>query len=165
MKKTWWSVPLYCMAASWIGYHLEISLLGRWAVVTLPDGALAIDSVRSMILSAVLFLAVVGIGGFLFFRRMTRREIFCSASILVVMNVVLGIFTYQTQHTFLAAALLWAQLSQWDDVFSKLLYELGLNEWLRAAVLWILPPYTFLLFGKREVHGELAKTPPPGYNG
>lgn len=150
MKRTWWSVPLYCMAASWICYRLEIFLLARWATVTLPDGAIAIDNTRSMILSAGMFLAVVGIGGLLFFRRMTRREIFCSATILAVMNVVLGIVTYQTQHTFPTVVLLWVELSEWDNVFSRILFQLGVHEWLSAFLTWIVPPYSFLLFGKKE---------------
>ena len=40
MKKSWWKVPLYCMVASWICFQLEIRFLGRWAIVTLPDGSI-----------------------------------------------------------------------------------------------------------------------------
>ena len=100
MKKSWWKVPLYCIVASWICFQLEVRLLGRWAIITLPDGTITSDNTRWMIMSAFVFLAVVSIGGFLFFRKMTHKEIFCSASVLVALNIVLGIFTYATQHTF-----------------------------------------------------------------
>ena len=152
MEKSWWKVPLYCVVASWICFQLEVRLLGRWATVTLPDGSISSDNTRWMIMSAVLFLAIVCIGGFLFFRKMTRKEIFCSASVLAALNVVLGIVTHLTQHTFTYFTMLWCELTEWDSVFSQLLFQLGLNEWLSAVMIWVLPPYMFLLFGKKETH-------------
>ena len=107
-----------------------------------------------MIMSAIVFLAVVCIGGFLFFRKMTRKEIFCSASVLVALNIVLGIFTYATQRTFTFFAMLWSELTEWDSVFSQILLQLNLNEWVSAVIIWVLPPYIFLLFGKKEVHTD-----------
>lgn len=150
MGRSWWKVPLYCIASSWICFQLEISLLGKWAIVTLPDGSIESDPTRWMILSAILFLAAVCVGGFLFFRKMTRKEIFFSASILVALNIVLGIFTYLTQRTFMSFTLLWSELTEWDRVLSQILFQLGLNVWLSAAIVWVFPPYIFLLFGKRN---------------
>lgn len=135
MRKSWWKVSLYCIVASWICFQLEIHLLGRWALITLPDGSISSDNTRWMIMSAFLFLAVVCVGGFLFFRKMTRKEIFCSASVLVALNIVLGIFTYATQHTFTAFTLLWSELTEWDSVFTQILFHLGLNEWLSAVII------------------------------
>lgn len=154
MKKSWWKVPLYCIVASWICFQLEVRFLGRWAIVTLPDGTITSDNTRWMIMSAIVFLAVVCIGGFLFFRKMTRKEIFCSASVLVALNIVLGIFTYATQRTFTFFAMLWSELTEWDSVFSQILLQLNLNEWVSAVIIWVLPPYIFLLFGKKEVHTD-----------
>ena len=45
-------------------------------------------------------------------------------------------------------------LSEWASVFSQIAFQFGLNEWLSAAIVWILPPYIFLLFGKKEVHTD-----------
>jgi hypothetical protein len=154
MKKAWWKVPLYCVVASWICFQLEVRLLGRWAIITLPDGSISSDNTRWMIMSAVLFLAIVCIGGFLFFPKMTRKEIFCSASVLVALNIVLGIFTYITQHIFTYFSLLWSELTEWDSILSQILSQLGLNEWLSAVIIWVLPPYVFLLFGKKEIHAD-----------
>ena len=154
MKKSWWKVPLYCMVASWICFQLEIRFLGRWAIVTLPDGSISSDNTRWMLMSAGLFLAVVCIGGFFLFRKMTRKEIFLSSSALVALNIVLGIFTYLTQRIFTSFAMLWSALSEWASVFSQIAFQFGLNEWLSAAIVWILPPYIFLLFGKKEVHTD-----------
>lgn len=93
-------------------------------------------------------------GGSLFFRNMTRKEIFCSASVLVGLNIVLGIFTYATQHTFTFFTVLWSELTEWDSVFSQILFQFNVNEWVSAVITWVLPPYIFLLFGKKEVHTE-----------
>lgn len=151
MKKSWWKVPVYCMAASWVCFQMEVHFLGKWTIVTLPDGSLSSDNTRWLILSAVLFLAVVCIGGFFFFRSMTRKEIFFSSSALVALNIVLGIFTYLTQRTFTSFTMFWSELSEWGSVFSRIAFHLGLNEWLIAAIAWILPPYIFLLFGKKDI--------------
>ena len=51
-------------------------------------------------------------------------------------------------------AMLWSELSEWGSVFSQIAFQFGLNEWLSAAIVWILPPYIFLLFGKKEVHTD-----------
>ena len=69
MKKSWWKVPLYCIVASWICFQLEVRFLGRWTIVTLPDGSISTDSTRRLILNIVLFIIVVAIGGFFFFRK------------------------------------------------------------------------------------------------
>lgn len=150
MRESWWKVPLYCIVASWLCFQLEVRFLGKWAIVTLPDGSITSDNSRWMIMSACLFLVIVCIGGFLFFRKMTRREILYSASVLVALNIVLGVFTYMTQHTFVYFTMLWSELTEWDSIFSQILFQLGLNQWLSAAIVWILPPYIFLLFGKKE---------------
>ena len=152
MRKSWWKIPLYCIVTSWICFQLEIRLLGRWAIITLPDGSISSDNTRWMIICAILFIVVVCIGGFLFFHKMTHKEIFLSASILAVLNIVLGVFTYLTQRTFPAFTMLWSELTEWDSVFSQILFRLGLNEWLSAVIIWVLPPYVFLLFGKEKIH-------------
>lgn len=154
MEKSWWKVPLYCIVSSWICFQLEVRILGRWAIVILPDGSVSSDNTRWMIMSTTLFLAVVCVGGFLFFRKMTRKEIFCSASVLVGLNIVLGVLTYVMQQTFTYFTVLWSQFTEWDSIFSQILFRFGLNEWLSAAIVWVLPPYIFLLFGKKEVHTD-----------
>jgi hypothetical protein len=155
--KAWWKVPLYCIVASWICFQLEVRLLGRWAIVTLPDGSISADNTRWMIMSAVLFFIIVCIGGFLFFRKMTRKEIFCSASVLVVLNIVLGIFTHVMQRRFIDFTMLWSELTEWDGIFSQILLQLGLNDWISAVMIWVFPPYIFLLFGKKEANTKKLK--------
>lgn len=101
MRKSWWKIPLYCIVASWICFQLEVRFFGRWTIVTLPDGSISTDSTRWLILNVVLFIIVVTIGGFFFFHKMTYKELFCSASILVVLNIVFGLIAYKMQGMFL----------------------------------------------------------------
>ena len=145
MKRTWWRVPLYCLVAGWICFQLEIRFLGRFALVKLPDGSLSSDSTRWMIMSGILFLVVILVGGLVFFRGMTRKQLFCSASVLVCLNIVIGLIVYVTQGM---AAFFWAELSEWDSFVSQLLISTGLNIWVSTVIVWVLPPYVFVLFGK-----------------
>lgn len=154
MKNSWWKVPLYCMAASWICFQLEIRWLGQWAIVTLPDGTITSDTTRWMILSAGLFLAVVLIEGLVFFRKMTRKEILFFSSVLAVLNVVLGLLANLIQHTLPYLTMLWVELNEWSSIFSQILSQLGVNLWVNAFLVWILPPYIFLFFGKKEINNQ-----------
>lgn len=149
MKKVWWKVPLYCMVASWICFQLEVHLLGRWAITTLPDGTITPNNTRWMIISGALFVLVVLIGGLVFFRKMTRKEIFYSASVLAIINVVMGLLTYAIQGMF---ALYWVMVIEWSSIVQQLLS--GVNIWLAAAISWVVPPYLFVLFGKKEIKQE-----------
>jgi len=147
MKKSWWKVPLYCILASWIDFQLQIRFSARWAIVTLPDGTSSLDSTRFMIISGIIFVITVLIGGIFFFRKMTRRELFCSASVLAVINVVFGLTANKMQGVF---ALYYSKLTGWNDFISNLLLLITQNTWIIAVIVWLLPPYIFVLFGKKE---------------
>lgn len=146
MKKSWWKVPLYCIIASWVCFQLEVRFLGKWAIVTLPDGSISSDNIRWMIMTAVLFIAVVCVGGFLFFRKMTRRELFCSASVLVVLNIIFGLIAYKRQGMF---SIYFSELTEWDSFISSALFQVTRNIWVSAVIDWVLPPYIFVLFGRK----------------
>ncbi len=94
MRRSWWKVPLYCTLASWICFQLEVRLGARFLVSVSPDGTASMNETGWILLSVLLFLAVVCIGGLLFFRRMTRREVLCSATVLAALNVVFGLLAY-----------------------------------------------------------------------
>ena len=135
------------MVASWLCFQLEIRLIARFAVVTDPDGMPAVNGAFTMTLYGVLFILVVAVGGLLFFRKMTRRELLCSASVMVALNVVLGIISYKLPGTI---DFIWVELTEWDAVVTQLLVKAGLGTWLSTAVKWLLPPYVFVLFGKKN---------------
>lgn len=146
MKKTWWRVPAYCLASSWICFHLEVWCLLQLTIVTLPDGSISSDNTRALIIFGALFLAVLLIGGLVFFRKISRRELLVSALIMVLMNISLSLIAYKLQGM---AALYWAELTEWSVFIPQLFYRLGVDitnplpEFLRS-----LAPLLFVPFGK-----------------
>ena len=42
-----------------------------------------------------------------------------------------------------------AELTEWDSLISSLLFQVTQNVWISAVINWILPPYIFVLFGKK----------------
>jgi len=157
-KKSWWKVPVYCIIAGLISFHLTVRIVARFMIVKLPDGSVSVDHTRSMILSGILFFVVLAVGGLLFFRKMKRQEVFCSASVMVAFNIVGGLISYFTQRTAIGASfgILCAEISEWSSFISVLLYHLNLNQWISAAIVWALP-YLFVLFGKRrQQHEDLS---------
>lgn len=150
MNKTWWRVPLYCLIASWICWQINIHLVSRIASVILPDGTISVDHTIYMIISGVLFFTVIVVGGIYFFRKMTRKELFCSASVLVCFNIVFGLISYKVQGMMV---IYWSELSSWSVFVSELLIAIGLNIWIITIISWVLPPYVFMFFGKRNSEG------------
>lgn len=149
MKKTWWRVPLYCMIASWICWQINIHLVSRIASVILPDGTISADYTIYMIFSGVLFFTTIAVGIIYFFREMTRKELFCSASVLVVLNIVFGLISYKYKMQGMLT-FYWSVLSTWSSFVSELLIAIGLNIWIITIISWVLPPYLFMFFGKRN---------------
>lgn len=148
MKRNWWKVPLYCLIASWICFQLEVRLLLRFAIVTLPDGSISSDSTRSLIVFALVFMAVLLIGGLAFFRKISRRELLVSALVMVVLNAVVTLIAYKVQRMF---ALYWSEFTEWSIFIPQLLYKLGMEpDNLLAGVLSWLAPLLFVPFGKKE---------------
>ena len=151
MRKSWWKVPLYCVIASWICFQLTVHLFGQWAIVTLPDGSLSPDLARWRVISVALFLIIICIGGIFFFRRMTRREIFCSASVMAVLNIVFGLLANKMQGV---VSLYFAELTTWSSVVSSLTFQVTGDIWIAAVIAWVIPPYMFVLFGRRTVRED-----------
>lgn len=149
-KTNLWKVPAYCMASGFLCYLLLVRVgLGRLALVTLPDGAITADNKVWILLSGILFLIVVA-GGWALFRKLSRRDLFFSASILVGLNVLFGVLSAVTDGS---AGFFWYELCEWDSVVSQLLNAAGVSPWVSAVLTWLLPPYIFVLFGKKSADG------------
>lgn len=149
-KTNLWKVPAYCMVSGFLCYLLLVRVgLGRLALVTLPDGAITADNKVWMLLSGILFLIVVA-GGWALFRKLSRRDLFFSASILVGLNVLFGVLSAVTDGS---AGFFWYELCEWDGVVSQLLNAAGVSPWVSAVLTWLLPPYIFVLFGKKSADG------------
>ena len=144
-----WKVPAYGMLSGFMCHLLLVYVLGRLAIVTLPDGSITVDNGRWMLLSAILFVIVLAVGWVLF-RALPRRELLVSASILVGLNVLFGVLSAATNGSF---GFFWYSLSEWDSIVSQLLHAAGMNMWASTIITWLLPPYIFVLFGRRSVDG------------
>lgn len=145
--KFWWKVPVYCIIAGWLCFQLMFNVLGCFAIMPLADGTITSDNTRWMILSGLAFAAVLAIGGFIFFRSMSKKEIFYSASVMVVLNVILGLITYRIN-----GFIFFLEISEWHSFVSQILYKLNVNDWVNAGIR-CMTPYLFIPFGK----GQTAK--------
>lgn len=146
MRKNWWKVTLYCAVASFIAFELEVRFLLNFAIVTTEEGYVTSDPTRALIVYGVVFAVIVLIGGLVFFRRMTRREIAMSACVLAALNVACGLLVNGASGT---VAAIYAYLSEWDTFLSVLFYRIGLGTWLSAWIQWLLAPFIFVPFGRR----------------
>lgn len=72
---------------------------------------------------------------------------FFSASVLVVFNVAAGFITSQMQPV---ASVYFGWMTGWSGFVSSLLFSLTQKPWLASIVQWVLPPYIFVLFGRKD---------------
>lgn len=158
-KKTLWQVPKICLIGGIVAHFSMIWLFGRFALVTLPDGTLTVSWIRQMIIYGLFFLAVLLVGGLAFLRKLTRREIFCSASVVVIYGSVLLFVQWALGLTTGVGAVvllrLWLPM-EWSDFISPLIaegiaraghVENSVNLWIGAAI-QLFVPYLFILFGR-----------------
>jgi hypothetical protein len=151
-KETLWKVPLFCVVAGISVYILCVYVLLRLAIVNLPDGVITSDNTRVLIIYGALFLGTLLIGGLVFLRDMTRKEIFLSASIVVLYGVILIIiqwaFNLTTGHGAIWTIYLFLPF-EWCSVVPQIFFRLNDNLWLGAMV-QVLTPYLFVLFGRKS---------------
>ena len=149
LKTSWWKVPLYCIAASRISFRLKVRIGAAFAISRLPDGTVSIDNTRWMVMSGVIFVVFLLLGGLLF-RRMSRQEVFYSASVMVLFNVIGGLISYFFQRTAFGSsfAMFYSELHEWSVFVSRFIYNIGMNQWIGAVIVWAVP-YLFVFFGKR----------------
>lgn len=146
MKKCWWKVPLYCMIAGWICYQLEIRCVVKWAIITRPDGSVSADTTKCLIISACLFVLTVVIGGLLIFRKMSRKEVLLSALVMVGINIVIGLLGFRSS----TISFYLMTLTEWQSIVGQLLYLITDNKWIDSIIFWIVPPFVFVPFGRKE---------------
>lgn len=151
-KEILWKVPLYCILAGVISFNTVVYLIGRFMIVTLPDGTITSDSTRMLIGYGAIFIVTIIVGGMVFFRNMTRKEIFFSASIVVAIGLIMNSLQWAFNLTTGTVAVFFmyaSQIFEWSSIVPLLLYRVDENLWL-GAFIGSLTPYLFILFGKKE---------------
>lgn len=121
-------------------------------IVTLPDGTITSDSTRMLIGYGAIFIVTVIVGGMVFFRNMTRKEIFFSASIVVAIGLIMNVLQWAFNLTTGTVAVFFmyaSRIFEWSSIVPLLLYRVNENLWL-GAFIGSLTPYLFILFGKKE---------------
>ena len=108
-------------------------------------GALAQGTADPVLLIvAVIFIVAVLLGGLVFFRKMTRRQIFYSALVLSGLNLVMWLLACVGLTS--VTNFYWMYLTAWDNVFFYLLPQ----SWVTILLRYLLSPHIFILFGKKR---------------
>lgn len=150
-KNTVWTVPLFCIAASLLTFFLIVYGVGRFAVITLPDGTVTSSVGRELLIYGCVFAAGLIIGGFYLFAKLTRKEIRVSATIMVVYQLVIILLQelpIPSGRMALTLSFL-GMAGEWYSFVPMLLYRVT-GSTIVSAVLGAFTPYVFLLFGKKS---------------
>lgn len=116
-------------------------------IVTMPDGSISSDNTRALIVFGVLFLVVLLIGGLVFFRNISRKELLLSAFLMVLLDICMILKACTDQGLL---AFYWGEFTEWSIFIPQLLYRLGMDiENLLPRVLRCLAPLLFVPFGKK----------------
>lgn len=151
-KNTLFTVPLFCVAAGFACFYLIVYGVGRFAIVMLPDGTRTSDEGRVLLLYGLVLAASLTIGGPLLFRRLTKKEIAVSATVMVVFQLALILLQSALSPTG-SLALTFTYLAmpgEWYTFIPLLLYRLT-GSFLLSAVLGAFTPYILILFGKKRL--------------
>lgn len=151
-KKVLWKIPVYCIVAGFISFHLNVLLISKLALVKIYDGTVTSDTSRVMILYALGLFTTVLLGGFLFFKNMTRKEVFLSASIMVAVNILLLSIQWilKSGTGFTAGIMLYtAEIYEWSMFIPLMLMKVIDNVWI-CSLVGCFVPYLFIPFGRKE---------------
>lgn len=160
-KKPIWRVPLVLGALGVLNRLLHFAGSLLWGLIQRgrgpgPDGTIVLTTGYVTEIVSVITFLLFWWAGWRFVRDLTRREIFRSASIMVLLNAALLAAEQISQHVF--GTYSWAvyhlytlaEGKMWLDQLSLRLFQaLGLSSGL-----WVVPgifaPYLYLIFGKKN---------------
>lgn len=165
-KHTIWRVPLISVITGFLWTPCMVRLLVHFTIVRQPDGSLDFNESRQLLIYGLGMAAVLVLGGLLLLRKLTRREIFISASLVVGYCVLLNVAQLVTGITTGPGVLVFMRLSaplKWTH-FPDMLLRMVLPESDVVSTAYIyltsLPslfvPYLFVLFGRKR-----TLSPPP----
>lgn len=151
-KNTLWRLPVFCFLAGVVVFHISVYAYMFFAMETLPENVITMNEIRVFIIDALLFFGTLFLGGRMFFRKMTRRELFWSATILAVFGLVTLLLQLTLDMTTSTGAIWMYYLFQpfeWCNFSYSIVQKLTGNIWI-GIVMRILTPYLFVLFGRKE---------------
>ena len=156
-KKTLWKVVLYFPIASLIGGYLRVALSSLYMHrVTNPDGTLSavVDPLKEGLVNGGLLLVVILIGGIVFFRTMSRKEIAQSAAILTAIEVIL-VLLEQVAPNFIRTIFI-GPLGMMFSLFSMVASYIAivLPVPVLPHLIAALTPMVFVFFGRKTNASE-----------
>lgn len=152
MKKLW-RVPVLCLVGSWVAFYLTV-YLGRFFFVVKTMGEngnmiVSADPVRSSIFHWVLFLLILVVGGILFLRSMTKKEIALSAAIISGIYLIFVLLQLYLPSFPLGVSVILAQFQNWTWTVSNTLYQITGNLTL-STIAACFSPFLYLFFEKSK---------------
>lgn len=142
-KTKLWKVPMYCLVANVVSYAI-IMLTARlevgWGLTS------------SLLLFLSLFVLGILVGGLFVFRKMTRKEIFYSATIVVGFQLVFTLLKVFGVMEMGVTNLWWYIISnmEWTRFPELLLAFINIRFGVVMMFLGDFVPYLFVFFGKKE---------------
>lgn len=144
-----WKVPAFCLAAGYISFYVYVFFISRFGVTILPDGSYTTNQFVTTVFSFLLFGGTLFAGSYLF-RNMTRKEIFLSATILVVFHLIVQTMQLLSSNYNLTfrIGLYMTYAIEWCRIISQLLHFVTKNVWIGAFAV-CFAPYLFVLIRKK----------------
>lgn len=158
LKKPIWRVPLVLGTLGLVRRCLSYVLGFIWARIQIaqgpgPDGAYAISTGHMSEVAAVISFLLFWWAGWRFLRGLTRRDIFWSATIMVVVYAALLAAEQISQHAFGTYSITVYRLytlaegKSWVD---QILFRLTGEVSVWAALPGLFAPYLYLVFGRKS---------------
>lgn len=152
--RTLWRVPVFCLLASAVSYWLTIfpGYLFYVNRAVNADGSIkvSVDPLRSTLLQIALFLLVLLLGALWAFRSMTRREIACSAALLILPMLAIVLAQLFLPGFPLKVSVFLSPFYNWSGSLSSLLMQCSLPQ-PAATIIVQFAPLLFVPFGRRKV--------------
>ena len=157
LRRPIWRVPLVLGALGLVRRCLSYVLGFIWVRIQIaqgpgPDGAYTISTGHMSEVAAVISFLLFWWAGWRFLRGMTRRELFWSASIMVLVFAALLAAEQISQHVFGTYSMTVYRLyalaegKGWvDQIFFRLTGEVSVSTVLPG----IFAPYLYLIFGRK----------------
>lgn len=152
LRKSIWRVPLISLIAGFLYAPCYVRIVVRYGVIE-PG---VIDDTVSLLTSGFLMFATLVLGWIFLLRNQTRREIFMSASIMVVYSILLWAVQYLTGSTTGPAAVVFMHLSkplEWlafPNSLGLYLWEHGGSSIPFIGYAHFFVPWLFALFGRKS---------------